>query len=422
MKMNRIIAGLFVTLCLLNVQTLNAQVSKIKAVRNLMSSQEVNITTAKYNIDLAYENAQTSNNVDMWCWRAIVYSYIGYSTDTAISNMDLNAARKAGESFTKYYQFSEEERANTVDEAKNYYLIGGILCFNKALALSNEKGKFTEVKEHMGYVENIMKIDAEGLLAGQNLTNAKVNLILLQSAQKDNLAEEEIYYLNQLIAAPKYFNAYVFIRLSEIYSQKKEYEKALETLAKGKEKIPANTSDFLNAEITLEIERNQIESLIAKFNEGIAQDPENAIYYYNRGTTYSMLKNNEVEAKIEPGKYYFSQGLKDFRKALELDPSNQDASFNEASLLVDSANFVYRLKSKFPDKYDYFEKLSKDIYKQALDKLELIRQSGTKKDNELIELLKTMRSICSKIGDEEGRKKYNDLFKEEDSKLQNSTK
>ncbi len=418
--MNRITAGLFLTLCLLNVQTLNAQVNKIKAVRNLMSSQEVNITTAKYNIDLAYENAQTSNNVDMWFWRAVVYSFIGISNDTAICNMDPNAARKAGESFTKYYQFSEEERSNTIDEAKNYYLTGGIICFNKALTLSNEKGKFAEVKEYMGYVENIMKIDGDGLFVAQNLTSAKLNIILLQSAQKDSLAEDEIFYLKQLIAAPKYFNAYVFIRLSDIYSQKKEYDKSLEILGKGKEKIPANTSDFLNAEITLEMERNNIESLITKFNEGIAQDPENAIYYYNRGTTYSMLKNKEIEDKVEKSKYYFSQGLKDFRKALELDPSNQDASFNEASLLVDSANYVYRLKSKYPDKNDYYEKLSKDIYKQAFDKLEMIRQSGTKKDNELIELLKTLRSICAKIGDEEGRKKYNDLYKEEDSKSQSN--
>lgn len=416
MKMKRILAGLTLTLCLLNVQKANAQVNKIKAVRNIMNSAEINITTAKHNMDLAYENPQTSNSVDMWCWRAIVYSYIGYNTDTAISNMDLDAARKAGESFTKYYQFSEEERSGTADDAKNYNLMGGILCFNKALALSAEKGKFPEVKEYMGYLENIMKHDPEGLFAGQNLTIAKVNLILLQSAQKDNLAEEEIYYLNQLIANPKYFNAYVFVRLSEIYAQKKDYDKALEVLAKGKDKIPASTSDFLNAEISLEIERNNITSLLNKFNEGIAQDPENAAYYYNRGTTYAMLKNKEIEDKIEPGKYYFSQGLNDFRKALALDPSNEDASYNEASLLVDSANFVYRLKSKFPDKYDYYEKLSKDIYKQALDKLELIRQSGTKKDSNLIEMLKTMRSICSKIGDEEGRKKYNDLYKEENDK------
>lgn len=416
MKMKRIFAGLTLTLCLLSVQLASAQVNKIKAVRNLMSSQEVNITTAKYNIDLAYENAQTSNSVDMWCWRAIVYSYIGYSTDTAISNMDLDAARKSGESFLKYYQFSDEERASTQDEANNYYLMSGILCFNKALNLSAEKGKFSQVKEYMSYVENIMKHDANEQLAGQNLTMAKVYLILLQSAQKDGLVDEEITYLNQLIALPKYYNAYVFIRLSEIYSERKDYDKALDVLAKGKEKIPANTSDFLNAEISLEIERNHITELIAKFNEGIAQDPENAAYYYNRGTTYSMLKNKEVEDKVEPPKYFFSQGLKDFRKALELDPSNQDASFNEASLLVDSANYVYRLKNKFPDKYDYYEKLSKEIYKQALDKLELIRQSGIKKDSGLLEMLKTMRSICSKIGDEEGRKKYDDLCKAEEKK------
>ncbi|MDI1233231.1 MAG: hypothetical protein PSX81_02990 [bacterium] len=420
--MNRILAGLTLTLLLLNVHSVSAQVNKIKSVRNIMNSgQDVNITTAKYNIDLAYENAQTSNSVDMWCWRAIVYSYIGYNTDTSISNMDIDAARKSGQSFKKYYEFSEQERSSTQDEANSYILMSGILCFNKALNLSNENDKFNEVKEYMGYVENIMKNDEKGQLAAQNLTLAKVYLILLQSAQKNNLVDEEIYYLNQLVATPKYFNAYIYIRLSEIYSEKKEYDKALDILAKGKEKIPASTSDFLNAEITIEIERDHITALIAKFNEGIAQDPENAIYYYNRGTTYSMLKNKDVENEVTPSKYYFSQGLNDFKKAIELDPSNQDASFNEASLLVDSANFVYRLKSKFPEKYDFYEKLSISIYKQALEKLELIRQTGLRKDAELIDMLKTMRSICSKIGDEDGRKKYNEMYKEEENKLRNSS-
>jgi hypothetical protein len=216
---------------------------------------------------------------------------------------------------------------------------------------------------------------------------------------------------------PKYNNAYVFVRLSEIYIARKDFDKALEVLAKGKEKIPAKAGDFLNAEISLEIDRNNIGKLLAKFNEGIAQEPDNAVYYYNRGTTYSMLKNKEVEEKVEPPKYYFIQALNDYRKSLELDPSNQDASYNEASLLVDSANFVYKLKSKYPEKYDTYDKLSKDIYRAALDRLELIRQSGSKKDAELIDMLKTMKSICAKLGDEENRKKYNAMYKEEEAKL-----
>ncbi len=420
MKKNRILAVISLAACLFNMSYSNAQVNKIKTVRNMMSAEDINILAAKYNIDLAYENSQTSNSVDMWAWRAMVYSYIGYNLDTAVSNLDLDATKKAGESFSKYYQFSEEDRANTKEEVANFYTQAASLCFNKSIQLSSTKGQFNDVKLYIGYVETILSHDETALLEKQNITLAKLYLILLQSSQKDSLVDEEVNYLNKLVAIPKYNNAYVFVRLSEIYVQRKEYDKALEVLAKGKEKIPSKAGDFLNAEIALEIDRNNIASLIAKFNEGIAQDPENALYYYNRGTTYAMLKNKEIEDKVEPGKYYFIQGLSDFRKSLSIDPSNQDASFNEASLLVDSANYLYKLKTKVAGKYDLYDKQSKALYKEAIDKLELIRQSGSKKDNELIDLLKTMRSICSKIGDDEGRKKYNTMYLEEETKMKNS--
>ncbi len=420
MKKNRILAGVVSTICLLTTNNIIAQTTKVKTVRNLMSADEKNITTAKYNIDLAHDHPQTNNSVDMWLWIGVVYAFIGVNQDTSIVNMDKDAAQKAGESFSKYFQFSEDERSDTKDEAKSYYPAAAVLCFNKGYQLSTEQGNFSKVKQYIGYAENILNNDKAALLAEMNLTLPKMYIIMLQSAQKDTLENEEINYLKKLIAIPKYFNAYVFVRLSEIYTKNKDFDKALEILAKGKEKIPSKAGDFLNAEISIEIDRNNIAALLTKFNEGIAHEPDNALYYYNRGTIYSMLKNKEIDNNIEPPKYYFKQGLDDFKKSLQLDPSNLDASFNEASLLVDSANFVYKLRSKFPDKYEFYDKLCKEIYRSALDKLELIRQTGSKKDSELIDMLKTMKSISSKLGDDESRKKYNTLYKEEEAKYNNS--
>ncbi len=412
MNKNRILSGLMLIGCFTLSLQLMAQRAKIRNVANAMSSDPVNINTAQYYIDQAYENSETSNSVDMWCWRGIVYSFIGNS-DTSISNMDKNAAYKSGEAFAKYFGFPAESRETYKDDANRYYTGAAILCFNKGYNLSLEKGNLEEVKKYMGFVEVILNNDADKQLEANNLTLPKIYTIILQAAQSDSNQVEEINYLNKLSAIPKYNNAYVFIRLSEIYTEKKEYDKALEVLRKGKEKIPSKSNDFLNAEISLEIDRNNISSLIAKFNEGIQQDPENAIYYYNRGTTYSMLRNKETEDNVEKHKYYYKQAWMDFTKCLELDPGNGDANFNFASLMVDSANYVYDQISKNPAN----EELSNKLYRAALDKLELIRQSGSRKDGELVDMLRTMKSICAKMHDEENRRKYSKMYIEEKEKL-----
>jgi tetratricopeptide (TPR) repeat protein len=413
---NRILSGLALILCISSATYVTAQKTKIRTVANAFGGEEININTAKYNIDLAYENPDTRDNVDMWCWRGIVYAFIGFNADTSISNMDSDAAMKAGESFDKYFKFPESSRQTYKEDADRYYTSAAILCFNKGYLLSLEKGNLNLVKQYMGYIETIINNDETAQLAAQNLTLPKVYTVILQSTQIDSNQAEEIIYLNKLIALPKYNNAYVFIRLSEIYTANKEYDKALEILSKGKEKIPSKANDFLNAEISLEIDRNNIESLITKFTEGIQQDPDNAIYYYNRGTTYSMLKNKELSENVQPPKYYFIQAHRDFTKCLELDPGNGDASFNMASLIVDSANYVYKYKNANPA----YDELSKRLYKDALDRLEIIRQSGSRKDKDLVDMLKTMKSICAKLGDEENRKKYNKMYQEEETKLNNS--
>jgi hypothetical protein len=281
----------------------------------------------------------------------------------------------------------------------------------------------------MEMVDNLVKYDKEEKAIAAAVSREKAIYSIWRAAYADSLVDQELVYLNRLAEFPSYFNAEVFVRLSEIYSQKKEYDKALAVLDKGREKIPQKAGDFLDQQINIEIDRNNSGALIQKFTEAIEANPDNnAVYYYSRGVVYHNLKVDEMDTQEKaikngqtpaPNKYYFSQGLSDYAKAIEADPGFFDAKYNEASLLNDSANFFYKSRNKLSGaEYDKASAQAMNLYKTVLDKLEWIRESGGKKDVELLEMLVLMRSIAAKTGQEEKRLQYDSLYKEEKKKLQ----
>jgi hypothetical protein len=239
---------------------------------------------------------------------------------------------------------------------------------------------------------------------------------------------EEIELLQKLIDIPSYMNSYVFIRMSEIYLEQKNYDKAVAFLEAGKIKIPSKSGEFLNQQINIEIERNNIQSLLVKFTEGIQNEPDNKDYYFSRGVSYHQLKiedrNNQEKAikndeKPTKDKYYFSQGLADYAKAIQLDPSYTDALNNEAILLLDSADYIYKQRTRVESsQYAKYDKLSVALYGQVVQKLVALYEMNFKKGQELVDLLKTIKSIYAKLNDEEKRSDYDKLYKQEKSKLE----
>ncbi|MES2616945.1 MAG: tetratricopeptide repeat protein [Bacteroidota bacterium] len=413
--------SIVLTCSLVFTQDIVAQQVKIRNVENAMFSEPPKIISAKKDIDMAFANAETANDVNMWCWRGIVYSYIANSSDSLISKLEPNAVFIAGQAFNNYFQFPKDSRTKYAEDASRYYPVAAIYCFNKGLSLASLEGGYNEVKTYMSFVETIVNNDDEKKLAEYNITIPKVYNILASSAKTDKNETEELYYLNKLADYPKYNNAYVFTRISEIYASKKDFDKALAVLNKGREKIPSQSAIFLQAEISIETDssRNNTQGLLNKLTEGINEDPSNAVYYYNRGTVYYTLKHKEMDANVKPFKYFFSQALNDLQKALQLDPTFSDAMYNEAVTIMDSADYIYDLRTERPEKYDVYDKLCKDLYKQALDKLELLRQSGIIKDMNLVNMLDNMKKICAKIGDVEGKNRYRKMMMDEKERLKN---
>jgi tetratricopeptide (TPR) repeat protein len=432
---SRLLSHLLFLCVLSGVTTSYAQVKKLKNVANQFTmSDNPDIELAKFDIDQAAANPESANLAATWGWRGVVYSAIAADHDKYAS-LDPNndAAKIAGESFVKFYTYPKDaqEKQDALIYA-NLYLPNAIVsCYNMGAINANSKGNFATVKLYMGMVDALLVYDTEEKAKAASVSREKALLVTWRSAYMDSLVSEEIVYLEKLISIPTYYNAQNFTRLSEIYTSKKDYEKALSYLEKGKEKIPQKSSEFLDQQINIEIERNNTSSLITKFTEAIEANPDNnAVYYFSRGTVYHNLKKAEAKeqekaikngSKSVASKYYYSMGLADYNKAIELDPGYFDAKFNEAIILNDSADFLYSSRTKLSAAES--EKATVAInalYRSLLPKLEWIRESNMVKDAELVELLRLMKSISAKLGDEEKRQRYDKLYKEEKEKLSKS--
>jgi tetratricopeptide (TPR) repeat protein len=295
------------------------------------------------------------------------------------------------------------------------------------MALSG-KNRFAEVKKYMEAVEKMIKYDVDQVAKTRGITVESTYYNTWTAAYMDSLVNEEIIYLERLAAVPTYLKADIFIRLSMIYSDRKDYEKALDYLEKGKVKIPQRASEFLEQQINIELSRNNHAIILAKFTEAIANNPDNANYYFSRVVTYHQLKLNELESqeaaykrgdKVPASKYSFKQCLTDYTKAISLDNSNFDALNNEAVAIFDSANYMYKQMTKVSaSEFDRYKTSASGLYRLSMSKFEVLKQSGFLKGEDYINLLKDMKTCAARTGNVEERNKLDDLIKSEKAKLE----
>ena len=126
----------------------------------------------------------------------------------------------------------------------------------------------------------------------------------------------------------------------------KEREELLKEIEEYTEKIKEepNNSIYYNNRGRAYRELENYEEAIKDYNEAIELDPNNSIYYNNRGRAYRELENYEEAIKdykkaieLEPDEayYYYSRGrtyrelenyeetIKDYKKVIELEPNNE---------------------------------------------------------------------------------------------------
>lgn len=137
----------------------------------------------------------------------------------------------------------------------------------------------------------------------------------------------------------------------------------------------------------------------ALMQEAIAQDPNNAILYYNLG----VVNGNEGKRDEAIGYY---------KKAIELDPTYEASYLNLSSIILEGESSIVEqmnnLGTSAADnrKYDVLKAKREALFLEAVPFLEQLVKINPKN----IEAITTLKNIFGTIGDTANFKKYRDML------------
>lgn len=133
-----------------------------------------------------------------------------------------------------------------------------------------------------------------------------------------------------------YQNASVYESLYRIYLDS-DKEKAVAYLREGRKAFPKDKG-LLYAEINYALQNNELEGLVSKLEEAIADDPENVSLYTTMGFVNDNLFQRELEAgNQEKAQTYFDKAMKNYEAALKVDDTNADAIYSIGALYYNKA-------------------------------------------------------------------------------------
>jgi tetratricopeptide (TPR) repeat protein len=333
------------------------------------------ISEAKMYIDLAYQNASTSDEPKMWMYRAQVYRAIAISHST----LDENAIYKATEAHIKCMQPHPKKKNKIIiykKWPKEEVLAGMVQCgyklFNQAIAEYNS-GNYKSSLKHYAAIFDIIPLDEEDQLKRGNITKETIlyNSFFSSNKMKDNAKSKEL--LLQLIDI-NFNEPAIYSHLSSIFIEEGNTDKALEYLALGRDMFEEDQS-LINTEINLYIQLGRTSELIGKLGEAIALDDENDLLYFNRGTIYDQ-EGDVVNAE------------KDYLSALELNPSSFGGNYNLGALYF-NAGVETNNKANGTSNNTVYKKLKKQAdtaFAKALPYLEAAHDLEPEDKNTLLSL------------------------------------
>jgi tetratricopeptide (TPR) repeat protein len=288
------------------------------------AKKEVKIIEAKDYIDLAYENASTSNEPKMWMYRAQIYKIIAFN----YSNLDSKAIFKATESHVQCMQPHPKKKNKIVIYKKwpEQEVFNGLMqCANKLFNLaveSYQEGKYQESLDYYKPIHGVIDLDKEGQLKSIKITTESLihNSYLCAKAMKNNDLSKD--YLQKLMDMNS-TNPSIYSSMSAIYMDEGNSDKALEYIALGREMFEMDQG-LVNTEINLYIQLGRTSELIGILGEALELDPENDLLLFNRGTIYDQQGD-------------FINAEADYKSSLAINPFAFGTNYNLGALYFNTA-------------------------------------------------------------------------------------
>lgn len=327
--------------------TTTAQEVKVIAAKKYLEiyeeSEYVDATyleKAKQEIDLASENPETKDKLKTLFYKGETYFqlfkrnyHLEYEKNKDVGRPKADTLNFLGisksELFVAYDAFFKAKLLDT-DRNYNEKIIDRITEINIVL---KEKGKCEHMAKNyasaLSCFEKAYEITSNDTTLFNNTNHIGSNdIILLQNTAicamlAHNYEKAKHYY--EIMVNRKVTGGSDYVQLMTSYLGLNDTIAAIETLKKGQIVYPTDV-DLLKREIDLYVRTNKISEALAKFNQAIALQPTEALFYFLRGGLYEQhfhskenpTVTNEDMNRIEA----------DYKKAIELKPDYFDALYN----------------------------------------------------------------------------------------------
>ena len=304
-----------------------------------MSFAKIELGKAKASIDLAAENEETKNEARTWHYYGIVYYKIAAYPD--FNDLDPEALDKSLNAFMRIIELDPayaNDRQNMFDIYQHIQSITSNY-FNKG-AVAYENGEYKDA------IDCYMSAYKSNLVIGQ-----KDNEALLIAAQIAlyNAKEYEtaIAICNQLLAE-QYESPKVYQFLAVANSQLGNDEDMLKYINEGRAKFPED-DNLVNEQINAYLKLKREAEIIDQIKEMANKNSNNSIYCLIIGTIYS---NQESEI------YNVDSALVYYNRAIEINPSDENAYINVGSMYIDKSAALINKANELPlDKFKEYDAL-----------------------------------------------------------------
>ncbi|MBS1588413.1 MAG: tetratricopeptide repeat protein [Bacteroidetes bacterium] len=361
------------TLCFVAVSF--AQKSQIRTAKNYLADK--NYEKAKSAIEEAVTNDDTKNDPYAWYTRGLVY--LAMQGEPANATKDYY--QEAGKSFKKAISlkpdYETEDVNNKLFAVAIYNFNAGLMAFDK----QNYEGSYNS----FGEVTNIQGLDNGKRYGGKSWVKfdtmaRQASLYQGYSAYYANKFDEALPLLLKAKNDPAVRAYNIYLMLADIYEAKQDEANLMAILDEGKKQFP-NEKTLVNRELNAYIKANKSDQLVAKLEEAIKSEPNNADFLFTLGIAYDNMANPKDAKGNElpkPANYadVFGKAEQAYKNALQASDKadinyNLGALyFNRAVLVNEQMNAISGTSAADIKKYDGLKAQRDDWFGKALPYLE----------------------------------------------------
>lgn len=378
-----------VVAAMLTVTAGYAQKKNIQSASNSLKFKEYK--EAMEYIETAVKDPSTKDDAKAWLVRGAIY----LSMDQDPGYADKGYYKEAITSYKKVITL----RSNYETEAVNSGLMyGAYKAYNSSVISYNGK-KWDDAYESAKITVDIHDMDGGMRFNNPGFDTVASGALVIQaySAFYNNQADKALPVLEKLKSNPiEGNNANTYLIIADVYKKKGDQAKELATIEEAKAKFP-NNPNIRNEELNFYIRTKQQDKLIAKLQEAVTSDPENAVYQYNLANAYTNMafpKKSDGTADAAPANYadLLAKAEKGFEKAIANDPENVGYHydmgvlyFNQAAAVTEQMNLVTGTTAADDKKYNELKAEREVLFQKAFPHLETVFKAYESKVNTLDE-------------------------------------